>query len=37
MTTVFRARSYGKFVELTSKEQNLLERIKAPILLEAVL
>ena len=39
MTAVFRTWSYGRFIEIQSKlrETNFIERIKAPIFLEAVL
>ena len=38
MTTVFYERRYGRFIEIaTSEEQNLIERVKAIIFLEAVL
>ena len=39
MTTVFHTRPYGRFTEIQSKlkRKNLIERIKVPIFLEAVL
>ena len=38
MTTVFHEWSFGRFIEIeTSGERNFIERIKAPICLEAVL
>ena len=38
MTTVFPARSYGRFIEIKSnlRKKNFIEQIKAPIFLEAV-
>ena len=38
MKTAFHARSYGRFIEIKSnlRKKNFIERIKAPIFLEAV-
>ena len=39
MTTVFYGRPDGRFIEITSniKRKNFIERIKAPVFLDAVL
>ena len=39
MTTIFHARLYGRFIEIQSnlRRKKLIERIKVPVFLEAVL